>query len=527
MEENLLAAPTEASIINWLEQPKLAKSGHFFTPSDDIWRPDISQASINVGSVKSSVLDRWQPWLVAALAYYLRQKAQNTVNGVAYCLRACISEGLSPLNDLDLIRIRERLSSSHFSVVAAFVEFWSQCEDLPIRPDRKLIEAYKDLPRKKKAGRDVVASLDPLRGPFTPYERDVLFQWICAAFASGRLALDRFVYLRLLFVYGARKVNIQQMVFGDIHRTTDGHPKIRLPKAKGRGEEGGYRKELVTFGLSKDLYLLFSGYKRYVLERLKSEYPGRADWDIAINNVPLFRRVGMQHGSFGYGPIIIDSEALNGIEVAPNSQLHAPADTLKSGLEAIRGAEDFPISERTGDKIHVHSHRFRHTIGTDMAAEGYSAEAIAAALTHKNTRATGKYIKTSIKMARRIDEKLKDHLALVVNAFTGVIVGNRHEAHNGEREDRQLRNLAVCGADSQCYMDAPLACYPCPKFQPLLHADHHRALEELEARQEMSMGVDQNTAAVYDRSILACRRVIHECQQILNSAPRPNSEDEV
>ncbi|MAZ88372.1 MAG: integrase [Cellvibrionaceae bacterium] len=512
-----LEAPTEATIDDWLGQPQIANSGQFFTPSNDVWCPDISKRAINVLSAKSAVSEEWQPWLIAAMAYYMRERAQSSVASLAYALRVIGRESLTPLKGSDLIGIRERLRPTEFSHISSFIKFWCVCEELPVRPKLDLIEVYQELPRKKENRRDVVTSIDPLQGPFTPYERDALFQWCSGAFIDGRLSLDRFVYLRLLLVYGARAANIQQMVFGDIISTADTHRVIRLPKAKAKGIKGGYRKELEAFKLYEDLYQLLSTYRRYVLERLKQEYPAHANWDLAINNVPVFRRVVIGHGSFGGDPIIMDNGSLKGLEAAPDSQLHTPMMTLRAWIQLIGKTEDFPLSERTGNKLKIHARRFRHTVGTDMATEGYGREAIAAALTHTDTRSAGKYIKTSIKMAKRIDEKLKDHLALVVNAFTGVIVSDRYVARNGDRADRQLSNLAVCGADSQCYMDAPLVCYQCPKFQPLLHADHQRALIELENRQAMSSNTGQNTAAVYDRAILACRRVIHDCQKILNA----------
>lgn len=508
-----ISAPTEAIIDTWLDQVQLAKSGQSFTPSDDTWRPDISKPSINVLSAKLSVPESWKPWLVAAMAYYFRERAQGSVGIVVSVLRRSAKEGLCPLYEADINRIRERFNGAEFGCLASFVKFWHQCEELPIRPNIALIEVYNDLPPKKAVYRDVVTSLDPINGPFTPFESDALFQWICDAYVDNRLSLDLFVYLRLSLVYGARAANIQQMVFDDFRPTDKGY-EIRLPRAKSKDSGAGFRKALHTFGLSKDLYQLISGYKYYVLERLKLEYTVQADWDLAINNVPLFRRSKIEKGRSC--SIIMDSDALRGLEVAPDSQFHAPVGTLRKWVENVNNAEDLPISERTGEKIHVNPHRFRYTVGTDMALEGYSAPAIAAALTHKGTSTVGRYIKTSPKLARRIDEKLKDQLTLVVNAFTGVIVRDRQAARNGEREDRQIEDLAVCGADRQCHLDAPLTCYPCSKFQPLLHADHERVLEELETIQKMSSDADQNTAAVYDRAILACRRVLHDCQQVLN-----------
>ena len=96
---------------------------------------------------------------------------------------------------------------------------------------------------------------------------------------------------------------------------------------------------------------------------------------------------------------------------------------------------------------------------------------------HANTHTVRKYRAVSAELMRLIDEKMSDHLALVVRAFTGTIVTDRALAKNGDRVDRQIEDLAVCGADNVCHLDAPFTCYGCSKFQPFLDADHSAALE--------------------------------------------------
>lgn len=520
----MLQAPIEDTIDAWLDLPQIALCGRPFVPSDETWRPDVSEVAIRVSSARESVSNEIQPWLIAALAYYTREYKQSSVACLVEGLRRCARFKLNPLSECDLLSLREELNGSHFSSIRAFVDFWHRCEELPVRPEASLVDGYSQLPRKKSKRLDPVLSLDPERGPFTPFECDALFNWVCGAYIADKISLEQFVYLRLLFIFGARTSNLHQMTFDDF-AWTGREFVIRIPYSKQKSPRGGFRQEFATFELSEDLFLLLDSYKRHVLELLKQEYPHSADWDLAIKNVPLFRRTqrNVWDSSCFRRPVIVDSDALRGLETAPNSQFHKPRVAFGWWLRRLSQFEDFPISERTGEKIRLYAHRFRHTVATAMAGEGYGRHAIAAALTHTDSRTAGRYIKTSLQLAKRIDAKLKSELSLVVNAFTGVIVTDRESAHNGARADRQIENLAVCSADSDCYLHAPLACYPCAKFQPLLFADHQRALDELEALQSMSATSDTNTAAVYDRAILACRSVIHECQRIL-SAKSPHTE---
>ena len=65
-----LAAPTQDSLDAWLNTPRLAKCGEFFTPSEPMWWPDRStRRAINWQAAIACVPADWQRWLHAALAY--------------------------------------------------------------------------------------------------------------------------------------------------------------------------------------------------------------------------------------------------------------------------------------------------------------------------------------------------------------------------------------------------------------------------------------------------------------------------
>ena len=133
---------------------------------------------------------------------------------------------------------------------------------------------------------------------------------------------------------------------------------------------------------------------------------------------------------------------------------------------------------------------------------------------HKDTRTARKYRAVSVELMNLIDAKMSDHLAIVVGAFTGTIVTDRASAKNGNLVDRQIEDLAVCGADAACHLDAPFTCYGCGKFQPLLEADHAAALERLERRRAQAIAMDKTTGVLWDRAILACRKVILDCRDM-------------
>ena len=523
-----LQAPTKDSLDAWLNTPRLAKCGELFTPAEPMWKPDKSaNHSVNWKAAVACVSLDWQPWLHAALAYRMADMAAGTVASAASGLSRAAQAGLDPLNEGDLIDLRERFNSAEFSVIASFMAFWHDCESLEQRPSQPLIDAYQALPRNKKSSHDVILSLDPEQGPFTQVEQDGLYQWIHEQFCHGQLDPEQYLYLRLLMIYGPRGTQARALVFGDFTKSDQGC-KVRMPWAKQRWDEGGWRVKFETFSLDDDFYRVVQAYKAMVLTQLWQTYPDGTDWNVAIENVPLFRRKldKAEYSEMRNPPVLLDSPLQKSLEDAPQAIFHTGTATINSWLERIGRMEGFPTSPRTHQPLIVtRGHRFRHTLGTDLSNAGMSEWAMARALMHKGTQTVRKYRQVSAELLALIDAKMTDHLALVVNAFTGIIVTDRTSAKNGDRADRQIEDLAVCGAAAACHLDAPFTCYACGKFQALLDADHSSVLERLERRREQTIATDKTAGVLWDRAILACRKVILDCEAKRRSSGSGRTEE--
>lgn len=508
-----LEAPTHDSLDEWLNTPRLAKCGEFFTPSEPKWWPDRSVSlSINWQAAIACVPSDWQCWLHAALAYRMLENGQGTISVVTSILSRAAQVGLDPLNEYHLIDLRERFNAHEFSSLFSFMKFWQQCESLEQRPSQALIDAYDTLPRKKRFRNDVILRLDPEQGPFTQVEQDALYQWAHEQFCHGKLDPEFYLYLRLLMIYGQRGTQLRMIVFDDFIKTERGY-QIRLFWAKQRGDAGGWREKPTTFNLDEDFYNIVQAYQSIVLARLEQEYPGQVNWNKAIKHVPLFRRkLAQRRGSYKLLPVLVNLPDQNILEQAPQAKFHASDSAIRSWMREMEAMPDFPISSRTHQPLKISKgHRFRHTLGTDLSNAGLDEWATASALMHANTHTVRKYRAVSSELMKLIDEKMSDHLALVVNAFTGTIVTDRASAKNGDQVDRQIEDLAVCGADTVCHLDAPFTCYGCSKFQPLFDADHSAALERLERRRLQTIATDKTTGVLWDRAILACRKVILDC----------------
>lgn len=522
-----LKAPTKGSLNAWLNTPRLAKCGVFFTPSAAMWWPDRSaRSAINWQAAIASVSPDWQGWLHAALAYRMAEAAQGTIGLTASILSRAAQLGLDPLNEDHLIDLRERFNMGEFSALFGFMEFWQTCESLEVRPSKALIYAYSELPRKKRSKDDVILRLDPEKGPFTQVEQDALHYWMHEQFCHGNLDFERYLYLRLAMIYGQRGTQLRMMVFDDFIKNGQSF-QIRIFWAKQRDDDAGWRVKSETFSLDSDLYNAVKTYQSIVLTRLEQEYPGRADWDKAIKHVPLFRRkLDHKRRDNKTVPVMVDLPGQKALEEAPQAKFHVAGGVVRYWLAKMESMPNFPISPRTHQPLKIsNGHRFRHTLGTDLSNAGLDEWSIASALMHSGTGTVRKYRSVSAELMKLIDEKMTDHLALVVRAFSGTIVADRASAKNGNRVDRQIEDLAVCGADAVCHLDAPFTCYGCSKFQPFLDADHSSALERMERRRAQIISSDKVTGVLWDRAILACRKVIIDCKTLRESGKAGGREE--
>jgi integrase len=519
-----LKSPTQDTLDEWLNTPRPARNGEYFIPSEPMWRPDkFCSGAINWQAAIASVPFELQSWLHAALAYRMAEVSQNTVALAASVLSRAAQAGLDPLNEDHLIELRDRFNAGEFSSLLSFIAFWQDCESLEQRPSRALIHGYKDLPKKKRSKNDPVLSLDPEKGPFTQVEQDMLHQWLHEQFCHDKLVPEHYLYVRLLMIYGQRGIQLRMMVFDDFIKSEKGY-QIRIHWAKQKDDDGAeFRAKSETFNLDEDLYNTIQAYKTIVLSRLKQEYPDRADWDKAIKHIPLFRRKLIERNvaKSAISPVLVDDLNFEALEDEPKAQFHVVNSSTKNWLRRISHMPGFPISPRTHQPLNIERvHRFKYTLGTDLSNAGLDEWSMARALMHSNTRTIRKYRQVSAELMALVDKKMSDHLALVVNAFTGTIVKDRAFAKNGYQEERQIEDLAVCGADALCHLDLPFSCYACSKFQPLLDADHRVVLERMERRRAQTIATDKTTGVIWDRAILACRKVILDCEVMHESARR-------
>jgi hypothetical protein len=183
-------------------------------------------------------------------------------------------------------------------------------------------------------------------------------------------------------------------------------------------------------------------------------------------------------------------------------------------------ALDIP-SERTGESLKITPQRFRRTLGTRAAQEGYGELIIAELLDHTDTQHVGVYVGSVPEIAERIDRAVAMALAPLAQAFAGVLISDESQATRaGDPASRivdyrtdQSKPMGSCGQYSFCSFNAPIACYTCANFQAWLDGPHEALLARLiSERERLEVTTDKRIAAINDRTIFAVAQVIQMCK---------------
>lgn len=384
--------------------------------------------------------------------------------------------------------------ASHLS---SFIGRWS---DLRYRG---LSEAAVRLLRnaKKKGGTKgkAVRTMDPVDGPFTEYEVQQIVSVLNHAYASDLIEEQYFYLAWLAILTGQRVSQYCALKVKDLFRRVDEFGdvsyEINIPLAKQQCEvirdSFLVRPLLVQFGTPLWSYA----------QNVASEYSDLGE------NAPLFPcRVEHRRADFqiGYG---FEGHWSSG----------ALAHAFSEALGAIA-----PVSPRTMAPMNIVIGRFRDTLGTRAAQEGFGELVIAEILGHSDTQNVKAYVAVIPEIAGRLDRLLGNDLAHIANAFLGKVLYRHEDATRADdpsstiKDYRHSKNgFGSCGTKYDCKFRAPIACYTCFSFEAWLDGPHEKLLEHLEQeRERLIVKSGPRVAAVNDLTIDAIRAVIRECNRM-------------
>jgi len=483
------------------------QSGYKINPNADRWVLDkdtslcldfIEEADLNSAAfIRSTLLERVKTYM------------PRTIEGECVALRNFLKNA-STLDSTSFFKWVSSANSLQYPVIMKSFILHGYNLGIPgISPD--FVNTLKE--HTVSANREVtfkaVETHDLIEGPFSDLELENIMARSLQCFTEGKMSLVQYAALMFLAQTGRRGIQVSDLKIKDMQesRTKDDIPVyyINVPRRKQRGQT--FRELFNKTIIDQDLWIVLQLHaektKQLVLDKFKE-----VD-DIALCELALFPSNELKK--------IDDVRILmNNIR---GDFLHLKAAYLSSLIRSTSEILNI-TSERTGTRLKITAKRFRHTIGTNSAREGYGARVIAEILDHTTDVVAGTYTKNTPDIVERLDRAMAMQLAPLAQTFAGVIISSESAAIRSSDPNSRISNgrsdVGSCGSYGFCSASAPIACYTCQHFQPWLKAPHEEVLLFLLEERERVKAVtgDTRIAAVNDRVILAVTEVIQRCDEM-------------
>ncbi|MNX56622.1 Phage integrase family protein [compost metagenome] len=488
------------------QQVSRSRDGWEFNQHDRTWQLN-KNITIRLGWVDDLIEELKDSFLTTLHFYAVNGSAAHARN-MAYRAKFFFVFTKGRLDTESLLAFRASLDSSTEFYLGAlrgfFVTWYKQGHPGISEEFLKTLEGW--VLKGNEEGRAVL-QMDSLKGPLTDIEMQGVLNGIIACYSKHSLALEDFALILTLLHTGRRSIQIVGLKIKDLRPTerkgVAGY-SINFPRAKQR--KMPWRSTFNTCAIDEDLWLILQLQVATVVKKLQArvEFPLS---DALIQELPLFA---------DFADVARQTTEKDLLELLQFDYLHAPVITCGAALTRFSGMHCV-FSERTGEPLNLTTRRFRYTLGTNVARQGYGISIVAEVLDHSDQQCAGYYIKSLSDIVERIDKAVAQQLAPLAQAFQGVLVASEREAVRGYDPSSRISNgrvnVGTCGSYGFCGALAPIACYTCLHFQPWLDGPHEEVLNELLASSDRIWGVTQDVkiASANDRLILAVTEVVQRC----------------
>jgi integrase len=486
------------------------RGGVVFDPSLDRWayREGVKTISLDFENIPSL-----SPQMKASFKRALLWYAENSSPSHLYnmhkhfvrlcrCLASSKERVIDEISDVDVLNYKTSLPAGrawYLGTLSGFLRKWHRLGIPGISDSAAAL--LNELRLKGNPHGVAVLTMDPLVGPFTSNEQEALQSSVNQAFANGSLDEDIYFLAWLFMSHGARPSQYAASKVCDLIKNTSSDGRVtftlKVPRVKQRNASPRalFKDRPLVPQIGAPLY-------EYA-KRVRSSFEGVLEHPDEAPLFPATRQAGR-------------------VTSTPEYAHHDTARGLSARLSSALNALEIP-SERTGEALNITPQRFRRTLGTRAAQEGYGELVIAELLDHTDTQHVGVYVGSVPEIAERIDRAVAMTLAPLAQAFAGVLIANESEATRaGDPTSRivdyrtdQAKPMGSCGQHSFCDFNAPIACYTCANFEPWLDGPHEALLARLiSERDRLGATTDKRIAAINDRTILAVAQVIQMCEAV-------------
>lgn len=312
----------------------------------------------------------------------------------------------------------------------------------------------------------------PEGGALTDQELHNLHGALNLSYANGEISMQDFTLLWMCIGTGLRPIQIARMLRSDvsIHDGPEGKEvMLRVPLAKG---EGGNKGE---FWLRRAPSVLAEALITYLESFTESPHN------------PLF---------FETSPVIAQ-------------RVKAVGERLDSW------------SDRLGTKIPISTYRFRYTLATRALAHGASDWEVARLLTHRSTSCIQFYRAAMPELLNPIESALGKEMGYFARAFQGRLINDLSEATRKDEGEAEIMDflhltkgetIGACGTRARCYLNAPVACLSCSRFEPYREAPWEDLLASLS--EDANHEAEERIKLINLNAMSAIRGIIDERDKV-------------
>lgn len=440
----------------------------------NIWRFNLQSKnySLNIKRLHDYATDKLYDDIKKYLAHALLKLKVGTVANIVNALndylvfaannnsfvdKFCAEDVINYINKDD-INIAWKVSMRVF--VINMHEFGSYSVD----SDTK--ELVSKITIKRKSSASIVLTADPVQGPYTSIEYDLLLKEILKRYNKGKIKYEVLVLSYVYNCLGLRPIQVSRLKVKDYYLKKNNDIVkyyLNVPSAKNRRYSP--RAVLVEREIDKRLAALINE----LLERIKENHK-KLDISIDFEEMPIFPN---------YKRVRNEVDGLEYHET-PNALTRRFSDIAKKTRI---------ISERTGKQMTVNAYRVRRTIGTRAGIEGKNVNIIAELLDHSNISSVDYYVKFAREFATEIENGIGKDIAPLISAFQGEIISDMPIAgtrHNIKSSNFDTHDVGICVNHRGCGIysknnelksilaEIPFVCYTCPYFNAWNDLDTHR-----------------------------------------------------
>jgi hypothetical protein len=472
-------------------------SGYKFSISEPVWILD-KNIKLNINLILESLNICHHESFLYTLSYFATTRSSSYTRKMYWAFFDFIKNAKDGLiTDFTIKKYHKQAlinKSDYLESMRVFFKKWLYLE-FPGVTDYQVEILYKGKTKRRRIG-EMVNTMDLNKGPLI--ENDIINfnEGSMHLYASGHITLSELAMALLTSYTGRRPIQTSHLKLKDILSLFGEHNNeiaLRYPRAK---HSGAFRSEFKKLKITEDLndlLIVLSKENIGLVEKIL----GRAVSDIEMAEIPLF----------------IDLNAVNESKNKKDISELLKADVYHIGAKLIttkiQKIANYIDSLEYAEVINAR--RFRYSLGTRAAMEGYGVSIIAELLDHRSTKFAACYVKNIPEYAERIDEIMTRDLSKYVGAFKGELVN----ADTGEIKIKTHKgiNSGNCSNCNDCHAPVPIPCYTCPYFKPWIDAPHNEVYDFLmkERKRIAEITSDIKIATTLDRTIVAVKEIINKC----------------